>query len=170
MNAKKKEKALKDYKGFADLQANELSEMLINEGFDAEKEVPELVEALKAQPTTEQFELSELYKSDYDDEVGETEYVKCEAWERYKEAEKAHNGMKQELYIKVNASGAFAVKMNSKGEKYTKMVGLIVHKDKPLQETRIQVNTARRLNDQVYNNANAEGSRHYYLLKKLIVC
>jgi len=167
MNTKKKEKALKDYKGFADLQANELTEMLVNDGYDLEKEVPELIEAIKSAQKV-QFDLNELNSTEEDDETGDVEFVKCEAWESYKAAERAYNGMKQHVFIKVNASGCFQVKLNSKGDKVTKLVGLKLHKEKPLQETSIQVNTARRLNEQVYNNANAEGSRHYYLIKELI--
>ena len=134
MNAKRKEKALKDYKGFADLQATELSEMLVNDGYDFDKEVPELIELLKSEVKVK-FGLHDLYEVEIDEDTDDKEFVKSVNWEAYKQAEKGYNGMKQATYIKVNASGCFQVKLNSKGDKVTKLVGLLVHKDKPLQET-----------------------------------
>ena len=169
MNAKRKEKAVKDYKGFAELQENELSEILVKDGFDIEKEVPVIIEAIKTKtPEQKQFSFSELYLTEMDEDTRENEFVKCKAWDDYREAERAYSGIKSVDYLKMNASGCFQIRLNKYGDKYSKLVGLLIHKEQPLTTTRISVNAARRMNEQVFNTANAEGSRHYYLIKELI--
>ena len=168
MNAKRKEKAVKDFVSFSSLGNEELTQKLIEAGYDEEKEIPEIIESILECEKTPviKFKLSELFETEMED--GEEVFSECENWKKYqKEAEK-HYGSKQIDYIKVNAVGCFRVKENSKGIKVPYMVGLKCLKEKVIHTTRIEPRIADSLNAQIWNVNNIPECSVYYLVKSLI--
>lgn len=164
MNTKKKEKAVKDFAMFA--ESEELIQKLLEAGYNEETEIPEIIEAMKAQPVSKKFELSELY--DTEDEDGQQVFIECDNFKQYQKEVEKINGGKQIDFIKVNAVGCFRTKINSKGDKVHQLVGIKLVKEKIQSTTRIDKQTAERLNAQIWNTNNLPECSIYYLVESLI--
>jgi hypothetical protein len=165
MNAKRKEKAVKEFAMFAEDEL--LSEKLIEAGYDPEKEIPEIIEAIKTRAQGGvKFDLLDLFSEE--DEDGRTVYTESENWKEYqKEAAKLSGNVLTD-YLKVNAVGCFRKKLNSDAVAVQYMVGLRLIKEKPLAKTRIEVASAVRMNAQIWNTNNHPESSVYYLVESLI--
>jgi len=168
MNAKKKEKAVKDFAPFANLEIEELTAKLVEAGYDEEKEIPEIIAELKGEkPTqTQKFGINELFETE--SEEGEIVFAECDNWKQYQKEVSKLNGSKDIDYIKVNAVGCFRKKENSKGNKVPVMVGLKLVNGKVECKTRINPQTAERLNSQIWNTNNLPSCSIYYLVESLI--
>lgn len=158
MNANKLKKALKEYEGFVDLQANELTTMLLNDGYN-EAEAAEIIEKLQSMERVEKFNISDLTPKVTHDEDGDEILTASDAWKKYKEIEAALPGNKMIEFIQVNATPVTKLKKGN-----TLLIGLKLEKEKPLKSTFITVRNARLMNEQIYNLNTLPQGRFYYLI------
>ena len=156
MNTNKLKKAIKDFEGFADYEANELKELIIKEGY-SESEAVEIIE--KLQTKVVKFDLSDLEPNTKTDEDDDIVLVASESWKKYNEIENAVKGTAMLSFIQVNASPVLKTK---KG--VVKLIGLKLEKEKPMKQSLITVRNARLMNEQIYNTNNLPSGRFYYLI------
>ena len=167
MNAKRKIKAVQDFAMFANLDSEQLTVKLVEAGYDEEKEVPEIISELKSESVqTKKFNLQELFETEEED--GGLVYKECEAFKEYQKELSKIDASKQINFIKVNAVGCFRQILNSKAVAVPRLVGLKMNKDKVLHKTRIDKQTAERLNSQIWNTNNLPECSIYYLVESLI--
>ena len=173
MNKLKLTKAVKDF--VSSSQNENLTEQLEVAGYN-EKEVPEIIAALRSEPQQtvvkevivgcKKFNLLELNETENED--GNQVYTECKTFNEYQNALGSLDATKLRDFIKVNAVGCFRTKINSKGDKVLALVGIKAIKDKPLHITRITVQAAQRLNAQIWNTNNLPECSIYYLVESLI--
>jgi hypothetical protein len=156
MNAKRKEKGVKEGLS-SELKGEELVSFLVAQGYDAEKEVPEIVLAIESgediAEKTVKFNASEL--------IGDN-------FKKYNEELAKINGSKYEDFVLYNAIGVFEVVFDKNKNKVTVLDGIALVRDAPINTTRIEVAAASRFNLQILNTSNNRENSKYFLLKKLI--
>lgn len=168
MNAKRKEKAVKDFAMFAGQEV--IIEKLIEAGYNEDTEIQEIITAINqsvsGETVTKKINLSELNETE--DEDGQIVFTECNNFKQYQKAIEKMNGSKMVDFIKVNAVGCFRTAINSRGEKVQRLVGIKTLKEKPLHKTKIDIHTANRLNAQIWNTNNLPECSIYYLVESLI--
>ena len=151
MNAKRKEKALKEY---GHLEGEQLLTGLAQAGYSAE-EINELTTPPATKTKTEKFKLSDLLDRGN--------------WEAYQEAllnPEKYPAYKMQQHVKVQAKPVFSNIFNSHLKSVRIMTGISLVKEKPLGESLISPLTAATLNAQIATVGEQGGV--YYLIKDLI--
>jgi len=130
--------------------------------------IDELDEILKEEPSVqfkgkEKVNAYELVKvEDYvEDDVRKIKYDN-KNWRTYIEQERKLNGMSYFEFYKVKAVGIFDTTVDRNGNKVLVLKGIQVN-GKPERKITIDANTARTMNDQIWNSQNNKDASVYYL-------
>ena len=122
----------------------------------ADKKVEPEVKQYNPEKPNEDLDLSGF---DYDNLNGES-------FEKYQALIKSLNGFQNRDFVQYMASGIFKVELNDNADKVHRLVGIRINNPRPVNQTRIQINLATNLNDQIHDRNNPASNSRYYLLKK----
>ena len=158
MNAKKKEKAVRDY---ANVPSEDLVQALTESKDFNEAEIAEIVKAL-SEPEKVTFKVKQhQIKKDY-----QINGIALEDWEAYQEAYLQNPAYKMIEHVKVSAKPVFKNVRDEDENVYRALVGVELTKNTIEGATLIAPETAAVLNDQIVNYGVQGG--FYYLAKDLI--
>ena len=121
----------------------------------AEKKQPEVKEYNPENPNAD-LDLSEF---DY-------ENLKGESFAKYQALVQSLNGFQNRDFEQYMASGIFKMTLNANMDKEEVLDGIKLNQSKPLNKTRVPVNSIRNLNAQIMDKNNPHTNSRYYLLKK----
>lgn len=162
MNVQRKKKGIKE--GLAsELKGEELVSFLTTQGYDAEKEVPEIVTAIESGEVIETKKTEDAKVTKFN-----ANELTDDNFKKYNEELSKVNGAKYEDFVLYNATGVFKVDFDENKNKVTVLSGISLVRDKPINTTRIEVAAAARFNLQILNTSNNRENSKYFLLKKLI--
>lgn len=101
----------------------------------------------------------DLSEFDYENLTGEK-------FAKYQALVKSLNGYQNRDFEQYMASGIFKMTLNANMDKEEVLDGIRLNQSKPLNKTRVPVNSIRNLNAQIMNKNNPHTNSRYYLLKK----